>query len=108
MRITKKEFVNAIESLQLQNEQDAAISSLLSKAFPNAFGAGLFPQNDIIQNGMIALLEDLMNDKGEWIKYFIVELDFGKEAYRLKVYHINREHILSDAGKLYDFILHYF
>lgn len=105
MRITKEEFVKAMESLRLQNEKDVEIAGLLGKAFPNAFEADLLPQTEIIQNGMIALLEELTNDRGEWIKHFMWELDFGKEAYRLKVYHNEKEYTLSDASKLYDFML---
>lgn len=76
----------------------------MGQAFPNVFEADLLSQNEIIQNGMITLLEELVNDRGGWIKHFMWELDFGKEAYRLKVYHNDKEYTLSDAGKLYDFI----
>ena len=40
-----------------------------------------------------------------WIEYFLWELNFGEENYRLKVYDENKKEIpMSTAAELYDFL----
>jgi hypothetical protein len=83
----------------------------MSKAFPNAFQANLFPDNEVIKNALIKLLEITMNDiildeyGNSWISYFIYELDFGRKNDSLKVYINEIERPLSNSGELYDFLI---
>lgn len=108
--MTRQLFIEIMEALQKQVELDIEVSKYLGKAFPDAFSATLLPQNGLLQNALVKLIEVSMNDtkKDEfgytWITYFMWCLDFGKEAYRLKVKHNHTEYVLSDAGRLYDFI----
>jgi hypothetical protein len=47
-----------------------------------------------------------MNDLTDsWIKYFLWELDFGKENYRLKVTQDGKEIKMSSAGELYELLI---
>lgn len=109
-RLSKKEFVKIMDALCLQNEIDNDTAMFLGKAFPNAFEANLLPNNSVLENAIVHLLETLMGnlEKDEygdtWITYFMWELDFGRMAFCLPVHYNNKKYELSDAGKLYDFI----
>lgn len=54
---------------------------------------------------MIDILEDVFDDKNEWISYFIYELDFGKK-WRNGTITFNGEDIpMSTARGLYDVLV---
>lgn len=110
----KKElFIKVIEALEKQMQYDIAVSKKLSEAFPNAFSASLLPDNHILNNVLIEVLQVSMNDPAEgsppycsWIEHFCFELDFGKENFRLPVYDKDKNIIpMSTAGELYDFLV---
>ena len=109
-QLSKKEFVAIMNALYLQNEIDSNVAMFLGKAFPNAFDANLLPDNSVLENAIIHLLETLMGNLKEdeygytWITYFMWELDFGKRASSFPVYYNNKKYELSSADKLYDFI----
>ena len=69
--ISKHIFKKTINAIKEQFEKDVEKSKLFGSAFPNAFEGNLLPDNDIITNALISLLEYETNDKGEWIKHFI-------------------------------------
>ena len=55
---------------------------------------------------VIDLLEYIFNDKNEWIKYWTMELDFGKDYEDGYVKDGNGNHIpLQTAGDLYDLLV---
>lgn len=108
----KKElFIETIEAIQKQIEFDIEVSKHLSNAFPDAFRANLLPKNDILSNALIKVLKVEMNDlevcqHGQsWIEYFLWELDFGRENYRLKVTQDGKEVKMSNASELYEFLM---
>jgi len=107
----KELFIEAIEAIQKQLQQDVEVSNYLGKALPDAFEANLMPKNHFLQNALIHVLQVEMNDLQlceygqSWIEYFCWELDFGKENYRMKVTQGGKEIKLSNAGELYDFLV---
>lgn len=107
--MTKELFIKAINALEEQTKYDISISEKLGEVFPNAHAANLLPDNHILHNMLLELLQEAMNDnvKGiSWIEHYMYELDFGKENYRLKVYDKNKKELpMSTAGELYDFLI---
>lgn len=110
--MNKELFIEAIEAIQKQVQFDIEVSEHLGKAFPDAFEANLLPRNDFLQNALIHVLQVAMNDLqlcdygGSWIEYFLWELNFGQENYRLKVTQKDGKEIkMSTAGELYDFLV---
>ena len=89
--MNKEIFIEAIEAIQKQVALDIEVSKHLGKAFPDAFEANLLPKNHFLQNALIHVLQVEMNDlqscehEQSWIEYFLWELNFGEENYRLKV-----------------------
>ena len=108
--MNKELFIEAIEAIQKQVQLDKEVSKHLGKAFPDAFEANLLPKNHFLQNALIHVLQDEMNDlqlceHGQsWIEYFLWELNFGEENYRLKVTQNGKEIKMSNAAELYDFL----
>ena len=107
----KELFIKSIKAIESQLEIDRDVAKNLSKAFPCAFEANLIPRNDVIGNALIEILQVQMNDNSlckygqSWIEYFLWELDFGKENYRLKVTENGKEIPMSNASELYDFLI---
>lgn len=103
--MNKKLFVETIEAIKEQQKYDNDVSLSLLKIFPNCFQANLLYDNSRIVKQIINILEVVMNDKNEWIKYFIYDLDFGKD-YRDGCVIIDDENIdISDSSLLYDFLI---
>ena len=108
--MNKELFIEAIEAIQKQLQLDREVSEHLGKAFPYAFEANLLPRNNFLQNALIHVLQVEMNDlplceHGQsWIEYFLWELNFGEENYRLKVTQNGKEIKMSNAAELYDFL----
>jgi hypothetical protein len=101
----KKVFVETIKAIRKQIELDNKVSTCLGKVFPDVF-APLLPDNHFLQDALIKLLEIEMNDLTDsWIKYFLWELDFGKENYRLKVTQDGKEIKKGSAGELYELLI---
>jgi hypothetical protein len=103
--MNKELFIGAIGAIQKQVEYDIEVSKHLGRAFPDAFEANLLPNNNILRDALINILKVEMNDLGDnWIEYFLWELDFGKENYRLEVTQHGKEVKMSNAAELYDFL----
>lgn len=108
--MNKELFIEAIEAIKKQIQLDIEVSKHLGKAFPDAFEANLLPKNHFLQNALIHVLQVEMNDLQlceygqSWIEYFLWELNFGEENYRLKVYSHGNEVPMSTAADLYDFL----
>lgn len=107
----KKElFIEAIEAIHKQIKLDIEISNHLGKAFPDCFESNLLPKNHFLQNALIHVLQVELNDielcefGQSWIEYFLWELNFGEENYRLKVKQNGREIPMSNPSELYDFL----
>ena len=109
--MNKELFIEAIEAIQKQVQLDIEISKHLGKAFPDAFEANLLPKNHFLQNALLHVLQVEMNDlqlceHGQsWIEYFIWELNFGEENYRLKATENGNNIPMSNASELYDYLI---
>jgi hypothetical protein len=55
---------------------------------------------------VLKLLTEAMNDKGDWINYWVCEKDFGRELELNDITDINDTPIdITTAEKLYDFLV---
>lgn len=98
-------FVKTINAIQKQSYIDIEISKALSKAFPNAYQANLIPNNRILFNALIKVLEVEMNDNEGWIDHYIYGLDFGRDNDKFQIKDKNDKIIpLSSANELYDLL----
>jgi hypothetical protein len=104
--MNKELFIEAIDAIQKQIEFDIEVSGHLGKVFPDAYEANLLPRNHFLQDALIHVLQVEMNDhhSQSWIEYFLWELNFGQENYRLKVTQNDKEIKMSTAAELYDFL----
>ena len=106
--MTRELFIKAINALEDQIKYDISVSEKLAGVFPNAHAVNLLPDNHILHNMLVEVLKDAMNDnhKDSLIEYYMYELDFGKENYRLKVYGKNKKEIpMSNVNELYDALI---
>lgn len=107
MPFSKEVFVETISKIKQQYEWDKDCSEKLKSVFPNAFKANLMYENHLVMNQIVKLLQVAFNDNHEhsWIEYFLWELNFGEENYRLKATDKDGKNIpLSTAGELYDLL----
>ena len=102
-------FIEAINAIEKQLEKDIEISKILGKVFTSAFEANLMPDNQLLSNALIKVLQEEMNDTKRkygqsWIEWFCFETDFGKRS-ELKAYDENNKEIkMNNAGDLFDFL----
>ena len=78
--LTKKEFTDAMTAIVLQINEDKRMSHALSSIVHADYGK-CYIYTKYALPGLIKLLESIMQDKCEWIKYWLYELDCG-EKYR--------------------------
>ena len=101
--MNKELFVNTINKMEELYEEQELFSNVLKK-IDNDFGGCL------IHNKTITLLEDLVkklvNDKYDYISYYLWELDFGKEYKDGVITEADGSIIkLSNPEELYDLIM---
>jgi hypothetical protein len=103
----KKLFTQCLNAIEMQYKHNDKMAAVANQFFPDAYQANLIYDTHWIMNAMVEVLQDALDDANEhsWIEYFIHELDFGRKFKigMVKVYDIEID--LSDAGKLYDFLI---
>ena len=104
----KKLFVKSLQDLQRQMEIDNKFSKAMRRFFPESFC--LYYDNSLLFDAMIGLLKEYFDDEGNYIEYFIYDLNFGKRnretaKNRLTVTDNCGENIqLENAEDLYNFL----
>lgn len=81
----KETFISAIEAIEKQCQHDKECAETLSKVFSESYASELMYNNKYLLDALVDVLKDSMNDTSNWIEYYLYELDFGKENWRLKV-----------------------
>jgi hypothetical protein len=107
-KMNKKLFVETFDVLKKQREVDWRFASYLSNAFKYAHEASLLPDNELIVNQIIKLLQFEFGDDHDesWVDYFIYELNFGEDYKDGCVRRADGSHVdLSSAEKLYDWLI---
>jgi len=102
--MTKERFIYSINAIEKQIRHDDKFAEQLGKAFPTAFTANLNYDNHYVIEALLKVLEEEMNDKGEWIGWFCYDTDFGKRSDSLTAYEGNKVIPMDNASDLYDFL----
>ena len=103
--ITKEMFGACIDAIQQQEEYDRKCTDAF-QIILNEDRVTIGYDNGILTRQLIKLLVACMNDKGDWIEYFIYDLDYGKNYKEGCATHEDNAPIdLSTTDKLYDFLL---
>jgi len=105
--LKKRTFVNAINSIDKLHKKNIEFATNISKCFPNSKSSDFIGDDDHVTTALTVVLKELFNDNNEhsWIEYFLWELDFGRENWRLKSYDENKKEIpLSNPAQLFDFL----
>ena len=108
--MTRELFIESIEALRKQYEYDNEFAKKLSQVFTNAFEASLLPENHLINNALMKVLQVENNDlelceHGQsWIEYFCFELDFGVKYKDGMITDKGKNIDFSDSGKLWDYL----
>ena len=100
--ISKKTFIETIETIEKQYRQESAIGVLLEDmtGYEHFFDVS----NNVVA-ALLKVLEEIFEDTTcGWISWWIYEKDFGKK--NLKAVMANKKGIkLKTAGQLYDFLI---
>lgn len=103
MNLTKKQFVNFIDSIKKHHEANGKAQDLLSKLLRQSFV--IFDYGDTLEGNMLHILEEVMEDSYGWISYFIYELEFGAKYKAGCAKYKNGKNInLSTAEHLFTFL----
>jgi len=104
MIISKEMFVACILAIQRQEEYDhKCIDAFQTILNEDRIVIGY--DNSVLSTQIINLLVACMNDNGQWIEYFIYDLDYGKEYHEGSVMQKDKTPIdISTEEKLYDFL----
>lgn len=106
--MTKELFIKSIEAIENQYMHDDAFASNMEKCFPEAFIGNLLPDNHYLSTALLEILKVEMNENYDYslIEYFINELDFGKNNYRLKVWDKdNKEIPMRNSEDLWNILI---
>lgn len=102
MLLTKKKFCEYINFIKERQDSELRVCKALNDEF---IDANIFFYSKY-ESKLVELLKIIMQDKGDWIDYFIYELDFGKKWKVGTVTEKDGTSIdISDAEKLYDFLI---
>jgi hypothetical protein len=107
LKMSRQLFIDTIEIIKEQYDIDSKCHEAGQVIFPDSFVG--FYDNSRTNNQLCWLLQIAMCDidkQNSWIQYFINDLEFGK-AYKPGCceWEDGRNIDLSNAGKLYDFLI---
>ena len=100
--LTKGAFLKIMKQIQVQIEHDRKCAAALKTVFPDS-DIVVYNTSKIVE-GTINLLKYLTDDIGEWITYFVWELDFGREYKPGMITSGEEQCDLSDAEQLWHFL----
>jgi len=104
-------FTETINALHKQYQTDERFSYHMGEMFPNTDPGTLLPDNHLLINQLISILQQLNGDTKlsphgvTWIEYFINELNFGKNHVSGCAQINNTPIDISTPESLYDFLL---
>ncbi len=95
-----KTFKAAIKAIKKQHKKNQKQEKLLSKAF----GAYNIEEDYELMDSLSKVLAAEMKDKGDWIQYYLWEIDFGKKGEGCGRHENGVPFSLRNARELYDFL----
>lgn len=106
----RKIFIESIDAIKQQYQYDVVVSKKLAEVFPNASDLDLLPDNHLINNALLKVLQVENNDLElceygqSWIEYFCFELDFGAKYKEGMITDKGKNIDFSDSHKLWDYL----
>ncbi len=102
--ITKDNFIKLMDAMKEQREIDEKATEALQDIFEDVFGG--FYNNETLFSAIELYLLDIFDDIGEWILYYIYDLDWGVTWSKGCCSEKDSTDIdISTAEKLYDFLI---
>ena len=98
--MTKEVFVETINFMKTRFDNEIVINNYLTAEFGDAI---FYPYSNY-EVQMVKVLEDIFHDTGEWISYYIYELDFGRKWEPGCVTEDGKDIPLSTPEELYDML----
>lgn len=103
IKLTKEKFIQIMDALLEQdyenNKKNEAFQVLLPETFVCYTGDGLEPI-------LLSILKEAFNDQGDWIGYYIYELDYGRKYEEgCATYKDGGNIDISTPSSLYDFLI---
>ncbi len=98
--LSRKKFNKYMDAIRKSDGYVCELNSLSDKYGGEGY---LFPPNCVDE--LVKLLEYVFDDKGEWIEYFIYELDFGTEYHDGDVTEEDKNIPLATVDDLYDLLI---
>lgn len=106
--LSKDKFIDYINFIKERDLAQRQINNIMS----NEFGDNIFWPYNRYETMMINLLSEIFKDEGEWISYFVYELEFGSKYHDFDVYEtdkatgLKKELPLHNASELYDLLIY--
>lgn len=99
--IPKNKFIEYMEELEALNNIESSIDHAIKNLSPDFCRFSLTRHESLIVN----ILQDAMDDKYDWIPYWLYDLDCGKDAKADSVTHADGSNIpIRTAENLYDLL----
>lgn len=95
--ITKKLFCEILENIQLQNSIDEQVSKSLETISDTWV---MINSNNKIYKVLFTLLEEVMNDNGDWISWWLYE-----DVDKVVTFNNGEKIIVKTPEQLYDFLV---
>lgn len=99
--LTLEQFSVYIEFIKERDKNMEKINKLFTEEFEDSIFYPYFRY----EAQMVRLLETVMKDKGEWISYFIYDLDFGNKWHENCVTDGDKDIPLGTIEDLYNFLV---
>ncbi len=101
--MSELEFVEVMNLIQQQLEHDTKCHEAFKVILPDDYVSSY--NNDYYCKALMKLLKSIFKDEFDNIEYFIWELDFGKKWKENSFTIYGKSIDISDAGKLYNFLI---
>ena len=100
--LSKEMFIKCINFMKERNDAIGKINKMLTEEFEDSIFYPYFKYENMLSQ----VLKDVMQDKGDWITYFLYEGDYGRDLKPDSVIEIDGTPIdITTPEKLYDFLV---
>lgn len=102
--IAKEKFINCINRIIKQYDAIKELYNDFTRLFGNFEGDGTV--SEVVSVDLpIKILTEAMDDKDEWIEYFIYECDCGRGKKEVKWWDEEKTELIETPEQLYDIII---
>lgn len=103
--LSKEKFIEYMNFIKKMNESENRIQEVLQKEITDFRGGFLYSNYEFMY---VKLLKEIMDDKNDWIEYFLYDLDFGAKWETGSVVEMDgTEMPLGTVENLYDLLIKY-